>query len=499
MWDQFQRQLFGTTPRLLRTIFVAVVAVHLLYFMVLPWFLTRRKTHGRTLRRYLEWVVATPSLLGDVIRIEARHNLMRFAHMEGRYNQVADQGFAILKHKHLPSSLAAEVRGRLADALEGLGRFAEAKEQRSLAESSMKDAPRDASWYVNRGRQLAAKRDFAGACEAYEEGLAVVREGANDGRVLLTLHLSNALFMAGRLEDSARRAEEAAGMVHDTERLLSAHRQAGAAYSDLGRLDLAEAHKQRVVEITEPLGDAKRSADSLAELAEVKRKRGRLAEALAACDRAAAASRPTRQLEMVRYQTLRSWGRFDEALAALKSASQLDPNVTPRAEATMQGVITFARASTLLEQARIEGVASLLDTARGKVRGDAKLTLWCDAAALRLAALEGDRALDSFEDIEQRLTEFAQDANTRAGVLGNLGRAALDLGDYQRALDYWMQVRNLPPQPVDSPIAHYYLGEAHRGLGDDLSARSCYRDALATGLDTHYTRLAQSRLRTIVA
>jgi len=501
MWDQVRGILFGNIFRTLRTLFLAVVAVHVVYFMVVPRLLTRHKTRSLRLRRYLEWVVATPSMLGDIMRIEARHNLMRLAHMEGRHAQAAEQGFAILAHRHLPPTFTAEVRGRLADALEGLGRPDEAREQRRMAESNLAEAPRDPAWYVNRGRQLAARRDFAGACQAYEDGLRVTPSGASDSRALLTLHLANASFMCGRLEDSARRAEEAVELIHDPQLRLTAHRQAGAAYADLGRLDDAEAHKRRCVELAEGLNDPDRLADCLGDLAAMHRKRGHLAVALAACKKAAAASRSTRHIEMIRYEILRSWGRFDESLAALKNASQIDPNPTPRTEQMMQGLFAYCRAFVLMEQRRLEEVPALLGAARAQVRGDAKLTLWCDAAGVQLAALQSqrDEALNALDPFEHRLADFAQDTNTRASVFGNLGRAALALGEYHRALDYWQRYLDLPPQPVDFPIGHYHLGESHRGLGNDASARASYLAAVNTGLDTHYVQLAQSRLRNILA
>ena len=501
MWEQLWLRLFGSPLRVVRTIFLAVAALHLLYFVVLPMLLARHKTRSPRLRRLLEWVVATPSLLGDLIRADARHRLMSLAHMEGRHEQAAEQGFAILRHRHLPAAMAAEVRGRLADALEALGRGDEAREQRRQAESSLQEAVGDRGWHITRGRQLAASRDFAGACRAYEEGLKVAPPGPNEDRALLTLHLANALFMAGRLEDSARRAEEATGLVKDPERLFLAHRQAGAAYSDLGRLDEAEAHKGRAAELAEQLGEPLRRADALADLAEIQRKRGRLPQALAALERVTAAAGQTRHSELIRFEVLTSWGRYDEALAALDRARRLDPNPTPRSEQLLQGAFDFGRARALLEQGRLDEVPAALAAARAGVRGDAKLTLWCDAAAARLAAAQGrrDEALHALDAIEPRLAAFAQDQNTRAGVLGSLGRAALALGLYDRALGYWRQYLDLPPKPVDLPTAHYHLGECHRGLGDGAAARAAYRVAVDTGIDSPYARLAQSRLRTLVA
>ena len=148
---------------------------------------------------------------------------------------------------------------------------------------------------------------------------------------------------------------------------------------------------------------------------------------------------------------------------------------------------------------RLDEAEAELAAARAGFRGDAKLTLWCDSAAVRLAALRGrrDEALRDLDRAETRLIDFAQDRNTRSAVFANLGRAALALGEHARSIPLWEKYLALPAVPVDAPTALYHLAEAHRGLGDNDTARARYREAIATGLDTHYVRLAQSRLRTL--
>lgn len=503
MWDQLYRQLFGNTFRTVRTVFLAVAAVHLLYFIVLPWLLTRRTMKSPRVRRFLEVIVATPSLIGDVMRAYARHDLMRLAHMEGLHELAAEQGYAIVRHAGLPGTFAAEVRTRLADALEALGRDDEAEQQRRLGagdlETGEREEGRDAAWYVNRARQLHATHDYSGACQVLEMGLEELPEGRDEGRDLMILTLATDLFQAGRLEDSALRAEEAATMTSDPHRLFLAHRQAGASFSDLGRLDEAEAHKRRVVELAEGLGDPKQLADVLGDLAESSRKRGRLAEALASVDRASKAVRPTRHLELIRFEILRSWGRFDEALAAVDRASRIDPFPAPRPEKFTQGIFCFARASVLAEQGKPDEARAALAEARKGIAGEAKVSLWCDAASARLDAMQGRResALRAIDDVDARLAAFAGDRNTRSGVLGSLGRALLLLGDFDRALGYWDEYLAAPPQPVDFPTGHYHRAEAHRGLGEDAEARAEYRRAIDSGLATYYVGLAQSRLRTL--
>ena len=222
--------------------------------------------------------------------------------------------------------------------------------------------------------------------------------------MILTLALSIDLYMAGRAEESARRAEEAARLNTDPHRQFLGHRQAGASLGDLGRLDEAEAHKRRGVELAEHLGDPKQFADVLGDLAESSRKRGKLPEALAAVDRAAAAVRPTRHLELIRYEILRSWGRFDEALAASDRASRLDPLPTLRAEEFTQGIFAFSRASLLAFQGKPDEARAALAEALRRVAGEAKVTLWCDAARARLDAMQGRRevALRAIDDADAR-------------------------------------------------------------------------------------------------
>jgi tetratricopeptide (TPR) repeat protein len=499
MGEWLYQFLFGNSMRVLRTVLLLVAAAHLLYFIVIPHLVAKRKIRSPGVRKFLEWVVATPSLMGGAIKVDARHNLMRLAHMEGRHESVVANGYAILRHSVVPAGLKAEVRARLADALEALGRSQEAKEQRGQSNVDLGDAERTPGWYVLQGRQFAAKRDFAAACQSYEEGLEIAPEKDKESRALLTLSLSNALFMAGRIEESAQRAEEAIGLVDDKERLLLAHRQAGNSYGTMGKLEESQAHRQRSVELAEALGDPTKLADALGDLAEHERKRGRLTEAYAACDRAAKIKQ-TRHLETVRYEILRSWGRFDEAYAANLRASQMEPNPTPRAEEMLQAIFAYGRAWLRMEQGLLSEVPGLLERARAGVRGDAKITSWCDAADVRFAALRGDRerARQGLDFVELKLAAFAQDRNTCAALLANLGRAALTLEEYERALGYWEQYLALPPTPVDLPIAYYHIGEALRGLGDEAKARARYKQAVDTGLDTHHVRLAQGRLRNVL-
>ncbi len=499
MWERVQGILFGSVAQTVGTIVLAVGAAHVVYFLVVPWLLAHRKTHCPPVRRILERVVATPSLFGDFVRLDARYHLMRLSLMEALHEQVVAQGQAILRNPPLLPNFVAEVRGLMAHALEGLGRGDDADEQRRLATESLKEVKRDAAWYLTRGRQLTTREDHAGACRAFEQGLDVAPPGPNETRAMLTIGLAVQLFMAGRTEDSALRAEEALGLVRDPERLTLLHRQAAASYSSLGRLEEAAGHTRKLIEMAERTGDTKTLSDALGNLAGEQRKRGRLVEALASCDEAVARTRPTRHLALIRFEILRSWGRFEEALADSRRAGELDRLAVPHAERQSQGILAYGRVLPLTELGRLDEAEACLEAARSNLRGSAKLTLWCDASAVRLAALRGrrDEAIRELDRVDTRLIDFAQDRNTRSTVLASLGRATLALAEHGRGIGLWERYLNLPPTPVDVPTALYHLAEAHRGLGDNNAARARYREAIATGLDTHYVHLAESRLRTL--
>ena len=345
-----------------------------------------------------------------------------------------------------------------------------------------------------------ARRDFAGAhCRASEVGLEVAPPGPGGMRALLARALANDLFMAGRMEESARRAEEAVDLAGSPEEALPAHRQAAASFSSLGRLDEGEEQARWAVELAEDWADPKTFTNCLGFLAEFRRKRGRLAEALDAIDRAEATSRPTRQTEVMRSEVLRSLGRFDESLAALDRVCGLDPMRMPRHERFARGVHCLGRANLLLFLGRLDEAEAQLEAARVGLGDDARVGAWCDASGVHLAALRGlrDEAIRGLDRVEARLIEFDRDRGTLSAVLGGIGRAAVALGEFDRAVGYWEEYLDLPAVPVDVPTAHYHLAEARRGLGDGDAARDHYRAAVAPGLETHYARLAESRLRAI--
>lgn len=496
MWDRTCRFLFGDPGRVAATL-VAIAAWHVLFHML------RRRGGGRPVPlgrlndRDVDGPIDAPSdrpvrrnTPGDP------HRRLVLAHQQGRHDEAAAIARDLLDGATGGPSREADIRRRLADAFDGLDRGDEAEEQRTLAEAALEGAPRDPAWAFHLGRLRAARRDFAGAVRASEEGLALAPPGRGPMRLLLTRCLATDLFMAGRMEESARRAEEMLDLAREPEEWISAHRQAAASYSSLGRLDEAEAHAQAVLELTEEWGEPREIAGRTGFLAGFRRKRGQLAGALDLLERAEAPCGPTRETEVVRAEVLRSMGRFDEALAAFDRADGLDPLAIPRFEWFQRGVHAFGRAHLLLLLGRLDEAEVELGAVRVGIGGDARIGLWCDAADVLVAALRGRReeAARGLDAAERRLEAFADDGSTRSVVLGTLGRAALVLGTFERAVALWRCYLDLPVPPVDEPTGHHHLSDAYRGLGDLAAARAHDEAAVAAAPETYYARLSRQRL-----
>ena len=65
---------------------------------------------------------------------------------------------------------------------------------------------------------------------------------------------------------------------------------------------------------------------------------------------------------------------------------------------------------------------------------------------------------------------------------------------YDESLSIWKRYLDEVPAPVSVPKALFFRGKCWEGKNEPEFARSLFRDALQTGLDVRYTRLAQKHL-----
>jgi tetratricopeptide (TPR) repeat protein len=483
-------------PGFFLVVLVAVVVADVIWFIVLPTILARRSLGSPRICRYLEWVAATPSLFGEFSKIWVRHDLLRMYNHHGNAQRALEHGERLLNCK-LPPDFETEVRTRVADALETLGRLDEARLERNRAKAHLETEPIDAAWHMSQGRLLKSQNDFRGACEAYQSALDRTTAENAASRAFALLSLSLAEFHCGLVADSLPHAEEAASLAQDAKIRLLALRQASMGHATLGHIQESEHFDRTVCELARHRGDRKTLAESSAHLAENLRKRRQLDEALQALEEVRAEAGEIRQYHSIRYEALRSAGRFEEALQAIQDAGRVDPLGLGRAENKVQGIRDFGAARLLIELGRIDEASARLAQASEALKNDQKLAFWCRSAEARLRAIQGrkDDALRLMERVEAEVNQYAGDRNTQLVALSNLGRAAEALGVFERGFTYWQAYLAAPPNPVDEPTAHFHLGECRRGRGDLSSARQYYEEAAGLGLTTHESHLARQRLR----
>ena len=486
---------------------VLLIVVHRLYFIVLPE--RAIKKYGRKdperLRRYLERVVATPSLIGPAQKLRARGALVGIYLPQGRHAEAAAHCRANLaslssvartrRRADFPA-LEADIRRRLADCLEGLGQMNEAAAERQRAEACIDRLPNDPLRHLTRGTQLEREHRYDEACEAFERALALTPESNRPVRINCMCHLVLACFNAGRPVDCLRWAEEAITQGAEGRHLRSTHRMAGVACGNLGRLEESEEHYHRAYELAAIDDEKSEMAEVLANLADIQRKRGKLAEANEACLKASAVhSKADRMAIAVQSQILREWGRFGEALAMLARPDNSTKVVIPALERRLQDV-------RALEMSRIEAEWGKADDARHHIEeaisvlgNDAKLGLKCDAAMSWVLAVGGlaEDSRDVAAEVEARLPDFERDPSTSRGVLYDLGMAAC-AATTRRVKIAGAATSGFSPDPVYHPTALYFRGECRRHLGKASDARADYRAAVEKNLNTHYAGLARRRL-----
>jgi tetratricopeptide (TPR) repeat protein len=500
-------------PLRLQTIVLLVVValsglvglLHYLYFAVLP----RRaaKKYGDTdperLRRYLERVVATPSLLGRGMKLVPHLLLVGFYLPRSRHAEAAHHCRAILdtvsgaEASERLGALEAHTRRKYADCLEALGQHDAAVAQLRVAEAKVDRAPDDTLRYLTEGSLLERQDRHDEAYEAYERALKATAGSNIPVRVECMMHLVLSAHRTGRIAECLSWAEQVIALGAEGNTLRSAHRMAAVACGNLGRLDESEGHYRRAYDIAVAAGNTADAAENLGTLADCLFKRGKLAEAREAAVRAGAMDRKAVRISLtVQSQVLHEWGRFEEALAIRERYREGVPLAIPSLERRILAVFALDAARTEAQCGRPDDAWQRLQGALDELAADAKLGLRGEAVACWILAARGlaDESRDVAARVEARLGDFEGDPGTRRATFYDLGRAACLRGDHEEGVAYWTRYLALNPDPVYHPTALYLRGECHRQLGRLNDARADYRAAVATNLDTHHARLARRQL-----
>ncbi len=487
---------------------------HQLYFSILPLRAVKKykKSDPERLRRYLERVAATPSFLGPASKLVVRGALVGIYLPQGKHAEAAAHCRAILAtltearrrfggRADFPA-LEADTRRRLADCLDALGQVEEAQEERRRAEAGIDRAPDDSLRYLTQGTLLERQHKYAEACTAFEQALSLTSESDRKARIECMTHLVLATYNSGRPVDCLRWAEEAIASGAEGLHLRGAHKMAGVACGNLGRLEESEDHYRRAYDVAAAEGDAGEMGQILGSLAGVQAKRGNLAEANEACTKAAAVDpKGIRMAIAIQSQILRGWGRFDEALELLGRHDDGPKLNIPAHERRIQAVRALDLSRIEAECGRVDDALAHIQQAIEVLGNDAKLGLYCEGALAWVHAARGlaDESRRVAAQAEARLAEYDGDPSTCRGVYYDLGMAACKRGDYENGENCWDQYLELFPDPVHQPTALYFRGECRLHLGEKSAAIADFRAAVAMNIDTHYAGLARKRLADALA
>ena len=428
----------------------------------------------------------------------ARYRLMELYKVRKRYEDAIKQGRAILATRGVRHNLENEVRVEVAICLDFLGKVEEAELERSAVTDGPDDSPDAFVGWRAQGKVLDKQRRYEEAAIAYERALELNPSENREGRGELLIRLVLASFNAGQVEPMLKWAQRAIEEDVSDTRLHQAHRLAGSACANLGRLEEAHQHRQRAYEMAVKEGEPKAISDCLAAVADLYRLRGELQKAEdVSLEAESLCPASARTAIIVHAIVLRTRGRFDEALARMEQASRAGVMAIASNEGRMQAALKKSIATCQAELGWLDQARENLSAATAELATDPKLLLPCEAAWAWLLALRGDRdaAIGRTEMVLHAIDEKPPDASTQLDALELLGRALIVIGEFERAQHCWERFLATTHPPVAVPIGQYYLGECRWQLRDPAGARESFCCATALGIDSHHARLAELRLR----
>ena len=406
----------------------------------------------------------------------AHYRLMELYKVKKRYEKAVEQGRSILAMNGVKRDLENEVRVELAICLDFLGRAEDAEMERMALADGGDDCALGFMGRRARGKALDKQQRFEEAAMAYEQALELNPPENKAGRDELLIRLVLASFNAGRPEETMKWVERAIQEgVADT-RLYQAHRMAGFACSNLGRLDEAHHHRQRAYEMAVQQADTKKISDCLAGLADLHRLRGELDSAEALCLEAEALCPESARTAIVIHAiVMRARGRLEEALARMEHASRVgvmassfseppDAGRAPDADGNIPGGTRAARRSLGQSQ---------YGNRRGghgcQARARLRSGMGVPAGAARRARGRGSSRELVLEGLDERLTDRvhatglprADRASHAGGRRNRVGAALLGAFSGDGAPAHFRTERPLSPGRM--PVA--VRGPGRRGEG----------------------------------
>jgi tetratricopeptide (TPR) repeat protein len=445
----------------------------------------------------LEWELASPRVHDPEAIAQARHRLMQLYKARKHYEAAIDQGRKILKQSGLTHAFESQVHLEIAVCLDFLGRDEEAKAEIEAADECLDNRPEDRLGWLVQGRLHDWRKRYHEAAEAYNHALQETPPEDTKARIETLLRLAIASFNAGAIREMLRATEQAVEEGASGPQLISVHNLAGVAASNLVQLDESQQHRQRAYELAVGSEDDQKVSDCLGLLAELELLRGNLPKGEELALEAESICPDSARMAILNHAlVLRCQGRTEAALERMEQARRICAFPSSAGERRMQAAYKKSIAVYKAELGRLDEAWTDLREAVSELGKEPRLGLTCEAAWIRLLALQGehDEAIRRADSLLQALDERQADATTRMECLDWIGRALFEIGEYERSRSCWESELAGAHPPIEEPLALYYLGECHQHLGDPAGALEAFRRAAALGIDSHHAMLAAQRI-----
>lgn len=378
-----------------------------------------------------------------------------FSHVVARNPQARDAhlnlGSALFEADRFEEGLAAsriavQQRPDSAGALANLGRALVGLDQLEEAERHLRRAvqadPRSTTAHQNLAEALRKQERYAEAVESYRAVLAV-----DDSFALAYAGMGTALFGAQRYAEAVTAMERALSLQPELPTAASLHNYLGRANSELNRLDEAARHFLHAIEI-EPA-----SVEPLFDLAKLRFRQGRDADARQLLDRARE-MRPNDPATLHNLaETLRTQGRYEEAVAGYRLALEIDAEFAPSHAGLGIALFQWQR----YEEA-IAALEHALDLQPALPIAGSSPYVFLGRAAQQLGRPEADEYFARAIQVDPRDHE----------ALDHLAMARFGQQRYEEALTLYRTMVDITP---DNAVTHsnlgatlYYLGRFEQAL-----------------------------------
>lgn len=441
---------------------------------------------------------------------------LAFWYLEAGRAEEAEQACRRVLGNKMTPAWEAKVRRRLAQSLDNQEKDAEARAEEERADALLREAELRAGGpekdgqasqkplvLLTQAERLADEARFAEAAQMYEDVLAASRQQLDiplQNKTMVQAALAH--YQCGHYAQTVRWSEAAVQNGADGMVRLMALRSAGIGCTGLGKWDEARIHKEAALHLSRDMKNAEQIARSLVGLASLEQQIGHITHAMQLLEEASQTGGTLVKFDVcvAQAECLQVWGRFDEAEDALHRAETAPVGTLKKTRDRQKPLLLLGRARLEAERERPDAGLPPCEAALAAFAGDPKITLWCRAERLALRAMLAETT-ESGDELAREETALLTEAdardgdrNTRMVVYSAAARSRFYRRAYDESLTLWKRYLDEKPAPVSLPKALFFRGKCWEGKGEMEFARSFWQDAVRTGLDIRYTRLAQKHL-----